>query len=118
MNEELSEGTARSGRRQSGSRAREGVCCSARIALLPLADASAVLDDQSRVCNWLYNHLLEQANALREQFVETQDPEVGKRLYSKTGLRDRVPELKKQFPHLTRVHSSPTKNTAHQKYCP
>ena len=91
---------------------RDLVPCAVRVALRPVGDASSVLDDQSRVCNWLYNHLLEIANGLREQYIQTQNPDVGKQLYTKTGLRDLVPELKKQFPHLTRVHSSPTKNAA------
>ena len=29
------------------------------------------LDGQSRICNWLYNHLLEKANALRMEFIQT-----------------------------------------------
>lgn len=86
--------------------------CSVRIALTPLGEAASVLDKQSRICNWLYNYLLEEALKLRELFKQGQDPEVGKQLYSQTGLRNRVPQLKEQFPHLTLCHSSVTKNVA------
>ena len=71
-----------------------------------------VLDGQSRICNWLYNHLLEQANLLKSQFHKTQDPKACKTLYTKRGLRNLLPNIKKENPFLKVVHSSPLKNTA------
>lgn len=71
-----------------------------------------VLDGQSRMCNWLYNHLLETTNVLKEKFKETKDPVIGKVIYSKRGLRNLVPKIKTEHPFLKCVHSSPLKNTA------
>jgi putative transposase len=73
---------------------------------------AAVLDGQSRIANWLYNHLLEEANALRQRFRETRDPEVAKALYTERGLRDRIPALKQEYPFLRTVYSSVLKNAA------
>ena len=75
-------------------------------------ETSRILDTQSRKCNWLYNHLLAQANQLRDQYRETQDPSVGAVLYTSRGLRNLVPEIKSENPFLKTVHSSPLKNTA------
>lgn len=78
-----------------------------------LVDQTAnVLDGQSRICNWLYNQLLDKANDFRKQYGEHQDPSVGKVLYSKLGLRNLVPVIKKEHPFLKVVHSSPLKNVA------
>ncbi len=43
--------------------------------------ASQLLDSQSKICNWLYNHLLETANALKARFIarDGQDEEAAKR---------------------------------------
>ncbi|WP_288011190.1 transposase [Kyrpidia sp.] len=73
---------------------------------------AAVLDGQSRIANWLYNHLLEEANTLREKFRSTQDPEAARVLYTKRGLRNRIPMLKKEYPFLRTVYSSVLKNAA------
>ncbi|ADG05295.1 RNA-guided endonuclease InsQ/TnpB family protein [Kyrpidia tusciae] len=73
---------------------------------------AAILDGQSRIANWLYNRLLEEANELRRRFRQTQDPAVGKVLYTERGLRDRVPALKKERPFLRTVYSSVLKNAA------
>jgi len=73
---------------------------------------AAVLDGQSRIANWLYNRLLEEANALRRRFLETRDPHVARVLYTERGLRDRIPALKLEFPFLRTVHSSVLKNAA------
>ena len=73
---------------------------------------AAVLDGQSRIANWLYNHLLEEANTLREKFRSTQDPEAAKVLYTERGLRNRIPVLKKEYPFLRTVYSSVLKNAA------
>lgn len=71
---------------------------------------AAVLDGQSRIANWLYNHLLEEANALRQRYQETQDPDAARVLYTERGLRDRIPALKQEFPFLRAVHSSVLKS--------
>src|SRR5207245_11498937 len=69
------------------------------------------LDGQSKICNWLYNNLLETANSLRGEFIQTKNPEIAKILYTKRGLRDLLPLLKQELPFLKAVHSSPSKNT-------
>lgn len=71
-----------------------------------------VLDGQSKICNWLYNQLLAKANTMRQSFLETQDPEIAKILYTERGLRNLIPEMKKEKPFLKVVHSSPLKNAA------
>jgi putative transposase len=70
------------------------------------------LDGQSRICNWLYNHLLEKSLELKREFIQSGSPEASKTLYSKRGLRNTLPQLKKDHPFLKAVHSSPLKNTA------
>lgn len=70
------------------------------------------LDGQSRICNWLYNHLLEKANTLRQEFIQTGNTELVKTLYTERGLRNLLPSLKEGLPFLKSVHSSPLKNTA------
>jgi len=83
-----------------------------KIPLVLTEQQAAILDGQSRIANWLYNQLLAIANDLRNQYRETQDNEVGKRLYTKRGLRDLIPALKEQHPFLKTVYSSPLKNVA------
>ncbi len=83
-----------------------------KIPLLVGEREAAVLDSQSRIANWLYNRLLEQANALRAQYRASQDKTVGKTLYTERGLRDLIPALKEQHPFLKSVYSSPLKNAA------
>ena len=73
---------------------------------------AAILDGQSRITNWLYNHLLEEANALRRRFRETQDPEAAQVLYTERGLRNRIPALQQEYPFLRTVYSSVLKNAA------
>lgn len=73
---------------------------------------SQSVDGQSRICNWLYNHLLEKANTLKQEFIQTGNKEASKTLYTERGLRNLIPSLKKEFPFLKSVHSSPLKNTA------
>src|ERR1700730_6600399 len=70
------------------------------------------LDGQSRICNWLYNHLLEKANALKGEFIQTKNNDIVKILYTERGLRNLLPALKQECPFLKSVHSSPLKNTA------
>lgn len=83
-----------------------------KIALEVTKDQAAILDSQSKIANWLYNKLLERANALRKQYRQTQDKAVGRTLYAERGLRDLVPALKVQHPFLKSVYSSVLKNTA------
>lgn len=75
-------------------------------------EQAAILDGQSRIANWLYNHLLAHANDLRAQYRQTQDKEIGKRLYIERGLRDLLPSLKEVHPFLKTVYSSVLKNAA------
>jgi len=70
------------------------------------------LDGQSRICNWLYNHLLETANDLKTTFIQSGDLTLAKTIYTERGLRDLIPSLKEEKPFLRSVHSSPLKNTA------
>jgi putative transposase len=74
--------------------------------------AAAELDGQSRVCNWLYNRLLEKGQELKSEFIRSGNADASKTLYSKRGLRNELPLLKKEHPFLKVVHSSPLKNTA------
>lgn len=70
------------------------------------------LDGQSRICNWLYNHLLEKSLELKREFTQSGNLEASQTLYTKRGLRNTLPQLKKEHPFLKVVHSSPLKNTA------
>ena len=82
---------------------------------LPLAhvkDDADTLDGQSRICNWLSNHLLELAETHRAEYIRTQNKESAKIVYSPRGLRNLLPALKERHPFLKVVHSSPLKNTA------
>jgi putative transposase len=83
-----------------------------KLRLYPDQAAAAALDGQSRICNWLYNQLLDKANQLKDQFKQTQDNAVSLVLYSKRGLRNQIPAVKKENPFLQVVHSSPLKNAA------
>ena len=76
------------------------------------AQAAKILDGQSRICNWLYNNLVQRAIDLRQQFCKTQNSETAKTLYTKRGLRNLLPQMKAEHPFLKVVHSSPLKNTA------
>jgi putative transposase len=73
-----------------------------------------ILDGQSKICNWLYNRLLEQANELKVRFITSdgQDKEAARTVYTRHGLRDLVPQLKVEHPFLKSVYSSPLKNAA------
>ena len=70
------------------------------------------IDGQSKICNWLYNHLLEKANKLKQEFIQTGNAELAKTLYTERGLRNLLPSLKEEYPFLKAVHSSPLKNAA------
>lgn len=82
---------------------------------LPLSmdeETVSQLDRQSRICNWAYNHLLDQALCLKREYIQTQNSECAKTVYTERGLRNLLPSLKKEHPFLRLVHSSPLKNTA------
>ncbi len=71
-----------------------------------------ILNGQSRICNWVYNHLLSQALDLKQNFQKTQNLDIVRTLYTKRGLRNLLPKMKEENPFLKVVHSSPLKNTA------
>ena len=83
-----------------------------KLALNPVEEAISILDGQSKICNWLYNHLVEKATLFRREFCETQNSATAKMLYTKRGLRNLLPKIKQEKPFLKVVHSSPLKNTA------
>jgi putative transposase len=83
-----------------------------KLTLEPAPEDAETLDGQSKICNWLYNHLVEKASLLRQEFCETQNSDTAKTLYTERGLRNLLPKIKKEKPFLKVVHSSPLKNTA------
>ncbi len=60
-----------------------------------------VIDGQSKICNWLYNYLLEIVGKENDESL----------LYGRN-LRNLVPKTKLEKPFLKSVHSSPLKNVA------
>ena len=83
-----------------------------KLRLNPDKETAKILDHQSKIANWLYNHLLEKANELRVKYRQNPSDEISKILYTKRGLRNEIPKIKKEHPFLTTVHSSPLKNSA------
>ena len=83
-----------------------------KLALKPIEEDISTLNGQSKICNWLYNHLVEKASLLRGEFCKTQNSDTAKTLYTKRGLRNLLPKIKEEKPFLKVVHSSPLKNTA------
>lgn len=83
-----------------------------KLQLEALKENFRSLDGQSRICNWLYNRLLQKANTLRQEFIQTRNTELAKTLYTERGLRNLLPSFKEEFPFLKSVHSSPLKNAA------
>ncbi len=69
------------------------------------------IDGHSRICNWLYNYLVEKGSHLKQEFIQG-NKEVALSLYSKRGLRNLLPSIKEENSFLKVVHSSPLKNTA------
>ena len=74
--------------------------------------AACELDGQSRICNWLYNHLLQKGQELKQEFIQSGNSKAAMTLYTKRGLRNLLPKLKEEHHFLKVVHSSPLKNTA------
>ena len=83
-----------------------------KLLLEPDTAVSSTLDGQSRICNWTYNTLLSHAQELRQGFIETQNVEIAKIVYSERGLRNLLPKLKEEHPFMKVVHSSVLKNAA------
>lgn len=83
-----------------------------KLQMLAQTQTFRSLDGQSKICNWLYNHLLEKGHILKQQFIASGDLGAAKVLYTERGLRNLLPMLKKEKPFLKSVHSSPLKNTA------
>jgi putative transposase len=83
-----------------------------KIPLLVNSQITNILDGQSRIANWLYNHLLEKANILRKAYIQNQDSQIALTLYSERGLRNLVPEIKHSFPFVKTLYSSVSKNVA------
>lgn len=83
-----------------------------KLALEPDVETSKILDGQSRICNWLYNTLLDKAQNLRQEYIRTKNSQLALTIYSKRGLRNLLPQLREEHPFLKVVHSSPLKNAA------
>jgi putative transposase len=77
-------------------------------------DDEQVLIGQSKILNWSYNYLLSHANDLRSEYLKSQDEDTGRTLYTKYGLRNLLPTLKREENKifLKSVHSVPLKNAA------
>ena len=63
-----------------------------------------ILDGQSKICNWLYNKLLDICKSDYEKYGS-----LSKITYN-NNIRDMVPILKYDFPFIASVYSSPSKN--------
>ena len=66
-------------------------------------EVGPILDGQSRICNWLYNHLLDLA---KEDYANGNNL----KLMSDNNLRNLVPKEKKEHKFLSSVHAAPLKN--------
>ncbi|MBZ5752697.1 RNA-guided endonuclease InsQ/TnpB family protein [Metabacillus rhizolycopersici] len=76
-----------------------------KIEILLTKEDSFSLDGQSKICNWLYNQLVQ---ATREDYQNGSPL----KLLEGRNLRDYATSMKKEYPFLRAVHSSPLKNTA------
>ncbi len=83
-----------------------------KVRLVVDSSTEQILDGQSRICNWCYNHLLELTQGYKEDFVQTKNEAFAKIVYTKRGLRNLLPKLKEEHNFLKVVHSSPLKNAA------
>lgn len=77
-----------------------------KIEILFEKDVQFILDGQSKICNWLYNQLLDRVN---EEYKHMQKEAT---LLRGRNLRNMVPQLKREHPFLNSVYSSPLKNVA------
>ncbi|MCX6990547.1 MAG: transposase [Chlamydiae bacterium] len=82
-----------------------------KLLIEPQQEEQKILDGQSRICNWLYNDLLDKAQTYKKEFKEG-NKESGRTLYTKRGFRNLLPQMKEHHPFLKEVHSSPLKNAA------
>jgi putative transposase len=83
-----------------------------KLELVAEAQNFRTLDGKSKICNWLYNHILGRVNELKTEFKATGNTDIAKIIYTKRGLRNLVPSIKQEHVFLKSVHSSPLKNTA------
>ena len=90
-----------------------------KIALILDKETEAFLDSQSRICNRLWNDLIQVTKDLTPKYIrakqernEFKAKKIADVLYKKRGLRDLVPEHKKIYPFFKQVYSSVLKNTA------
>ena len=75
-----------------------------KVEILFEKEDELILDGQSKICNWLYNKLLDIFKKDYELYGKASTITYG------NNIRDMVPALKYDFPFLCSVHSSPTKN--------
>ena len=84
-----------------------------KVRILTTDDQPALLDGQSRICNWLKNKLKDEVEDRIRQLVLLQSTEPDHQekanallttVYSAIGLRNLVPALKASHPFLCRVH--------------
>jgi putative transposase len=83
-----------------------------KLGIFPAKENTRIIEGQSKICNWLYNQLLENANTLKSEWKTTGDNTKALIVYSERGLRNLLPAIKAKNPFLKSVHSSPLKNTA------
>jgi hypothetical protein len=63
----------------------------------------------SRVYNWVYNYLIEIASGLVQEYIQTQDLNFDRILYTSRRLRSPLSGVKALSPFLKTVHFSPLK---------
>ena len=68
-----------------------------KVPLILKTEEEKIIDGQSKILNWTYNHLLQIANGLRAEYVENQDKDIVNTLYTKRGLRNLLPKFKKEY---------------------
>lgn len=94
-----------------------------KVALVVPQDDARSLDGQSKICNWLKNHLKDEVERRLKLLADAPKPAgdqppselvqtLLQTIYTTQGVRNLVPQLKDQFPFLKSVHSSPLKNIA------
>jgi len=82
-----------------------GIIFNHKIELFFSKEDSNALDGQSKICNWLYNQLVQ---ATRDDYQNGSPL----KLLEGRNLRDYATKIKEDHPFLRTVHSSPLKNTA------
>ena len=51
--------------------------CAIKLALDFSPEDERIIEGQMKICNWLYNQLLQRANELRDSYVAMQDKNAG-----------------------------------------